>query len=94
MAKNKYRYDSDSLSYIKIKLSPKQKIVKSLPFLISTLILSLAFTFLYPKIFESPTEKKLKREINQLALQYEIVNSKLDEVEVVLDDIAQRDDNI
>ena len=94
MTRTKYRFDHESLSYIKIRLSLKQKIFKSFPFVISTVSLSLIFTFLYPKVFESPTEKRLKREIDQLVLQYEIINEKFNEVELVLTDIEQRDDNI
>ena len=38
--------------------------------------------------------KKLNREINQLITQYNIINEKLNQVELVLDDLQERDDNI
>jgi murein DD-endopeptidase MepM/ murein hydrolase activator NlpD len=46
------------------------------------------------QFFDSPKEKILNREIIQLSSQYETMQSKLNQVELVLDDIQQRDDNI
>tara|TARA_B100000795_G_scaffold79079_1_gene56651 strand:- start:165 stop:1010 length:846 start_codon:yes stop_codon:yes gene_type:complete len=46
------------------------------------------------QFFDSPKEKRLNREIDALTTQYEIVEDKLNQVELVLDDIQNRDDNI
>jgi murein DD-endopeptidase MepM/ murein hydrolase activator NlpD len=46
------------------------------------------------QFFDSPKEKRLNREIDILTSQYEIVDDKLNQVELVLDDIQNRDDNI
>ena len=46
------------------------------------------------QFFDSPKEKRLNREIDILTSQYEIVEDKLNQVELVLDDIQNRDDNI
>tara|TARA_B110000879_G_scaffold82367_1_gene114355 strand:- start:1204 stop:2049 length:846 start_codon:yes stop_codon:yes gene_type:complete len=46
------------------------------------------------QFFDSPKEKRLNREINALTSQYEIVEDKLRQVELVLDDVQNRDDNI
>ena len=46
------------------------------------------------QFFDSPKEKMLNREIKQLISQYEITQKKLQQVEIVLDDIQHRDDNI
>ena len=94
MGASKYKFDKDSLSYVKIELTTKQKIIKLLPSVGIVLGLAVLFTYLYPKVFESPAESKLKYEINQLSLQYDILNNQLEKVESVLDDIQERDDNI
>ena len=39
-------------------------------------------------------KKILQREIKQLTSQYELINDKLTQAELVLDDIQKRDDNI
>jgi len=45
-------------------------------------------------LFDSPKEKMLIRENNELREQIEAINSKLEKMEVVLNDIEERDDNI
>ena len=44
-------------------------------------------------IFDSPKEKRLKREISELLTQYNIINEDLKDINLVLQDIRQ-DDNI
>lgn len=44
--------------------------------------------------FDSPKEKMLIREIDNMTLQYELMNQKLSQISVVLDNIQDRDDNI
>ena len=46
------------------------------------------------QFFDSPMEKNSEREIKQLTSQYELINDKLTQTELVLDDIQKRDDNI
>tara|TARA_B100001115_G_scaffold184023_1_gene184820 strand:+ start:5630 stop:6601 length:972 start_codon:yes stop_codon:yes gene_type:complete len=94
MAKIKYYYDKNSLSYKRIKLSPLTKLKKfiyfsSLVALTSFLLVVVFFTF-----FDSPKEKKLKSEIHNLTEQYKLIDEKFNQVELVLDDLQNRDDNI
>ncbi len=94
MAKTKYYFNSQTLKYEKVKLSLRIKILKAIGFLstamvFSFVIIALAYTFL-----DSPKEKQLKREINQLALQYEILQSRLKQVDKVINSLEERDDNI
>ncbi len=94
MAKTKYYFNSQTLKYEKVKLSPGLKVLKVLGFVstalvFSFLIIAFAYTFL-----DSPKEKQLKREIGTLALQYKILQSRLKQVNVVMEDLQERDDNI
>ena len=94
MAKTKYYFNSQTLKYEKVKLSASVKLLKGLGFLstalvFSFIIIALAYTFL-----DSPKEKQLKREISTLSLQYEILQSRLKQIDVVMNDLQERDDNI
>ena len=94
MAKAKYRYNPHTLSYDKIELTLRDKIVRSFMFLgagivIGVVIYSLAYSFI-----DSPKEKQLKRDNSQLLSQYVILNKKLEQLNVVLEDVQHRDDNI
>jgi murein DD-endopeptidase MepM/ murein hydrolase activator NlpD len=44
--------------------------------------------------FDSPKEKMLIRELDQMELQYEIIDKSLNQISAVLDNIKDRDDNI
>lgn len=48
----------------------------------------------YTYFLDSPKEKRLKRENQQLISQYEFMNQKVDQIEVVLNDLQMRDENI
>jgi len=94
MAKVKYYYDTKTLSYKRIELSKANKIKNLFYFLVGSAFTGLAMGIIFLQFFDSPKEKILNREIKQLSTQYEAVQDKLKQVEVVLDDIQQRDDNI
>ena len=94
MAKVKYYYDTKTLSYKRIELSRVNKIKNLFYFLIGSAFTGLVMVIIFFQFFDSPKEKILNREIKQLSTQYEVMQDKLNQVEVVLDDIQQRDDNI
>ena len=50
--------------------------------------------FIFFNFFDSPKEIMLKRELSYTIEQYELLNSQLNQVELVLDDLQRRDDNI
>ena len=94
MAKVKYYYDKKTLSYKRIKSTGIEKIKYSLYFLISTLFSSLILIFIFFQFFDSPKEKLLNKEIDNLITEYESINDALTQIEIVLDDLQNRDDNI
>lgn len=94
MAKIKYYYDTKTLSYKRIQLSKLEKTKRYLLFFSSSLFLSLAILVVFFQFFDSPKENKLKSEIKNLSTQYKIINESMQQIEIVLDDIQQRDDNI
>lgn len=94
MSKVKYRYNTKSLTYEKVEISLRRKILAVSSFLLTGVIFGALFFFLAYTYIDSPKEKELKRENAQLRLQYEFLDKKLDEVSVVLSDIQERDDNI
>jgi len=94
MAKVKYYYDTKTLSYKRIELSGVNKLKRLFYFLIGSAFTGLIMIIVFFQFFDSPKEKRLNREIDILTSQYEIVEDKLNQVELVLDDIQNRDDNI
>ncbi len=94
MAKINYEFNKKSLQFEEVKPSVKERLLKILwvvatGMVFATVVIFLAYTFL-----DSPKEKMLKREIAQYELQFQIINERLNNAEKVLNDLADRDDNI
>ena len=62
--------------------------------LLPGLLVGLVCTFLVYQFLDSPKEANLRRENQQLLVQYELLNKQLGEYDNVLSDVRRRDDNI
>lgn len=94
MAKVKYKFNHNSLSYDKIVHSTRQKVYRILTYFSATLLIAVIYNVLFTVFFDTPKEKGLIRENQQLATQYEVLNNRFDLVEKTLEDLQKRDDNI
>ena len=94
MAKIKYYYDTKTLSYKPIDSTGVDKFKNFVIYFTSSAILAFFIILIFFQYFDSPKEKRLKNEINNLTTQYEFINNNLKQIELVLDDIQKRDDNI
>ena len=94
MAKIKYYYDTKTLSYKPIESTSVDKFKNFIIYFTSSAILAFFIILIFFQYFDSPKEKRLKNEINNLTTQYEFINNNLKQIELVLDDIQKRDDNI
>jgi murein DD-endopeptidase MepM/ murein hydrolase activator NlpD len=94
MAELKYRFNPDTLNFERIRISGWQKAKRTALALLPGLLLGVAGIFLAFQWIDSPKEAALKRENQQLAVQYDLVNKRLNEIESVLYDVQRRDDNV
>lgn len=94
MAKIKYYYDPKTLSYRKIEKGWKQRLKEMGVFFAASILFGLFFVVLSYRFVDSPEEKRLNRELQFTRMQYELMNERLNEVSIVLQDIQDRDDNI
>ena len=94
MSRIKYRFDTKSLTYQKAKLTSKEIILKVSSYLATGIVFSAVVIMIAYEVIDSPKEKKLLRENEQLQLQYEILSKRLSLVSEVMEDIQQRDDDI
>jgi len=94
MARDFYFFNPNTMSFEKAKLS-FWGLVKRIIWLLATafafavLVLWIAFY-----VFESPREKMLQRENHELKTRLHIINQKLEVMDVVLEDIQDRDDQV
>ncbi len=94
MAKVKYYYDADTLSYRKIKQN-KKSIYKKISFIMLVVVLVAFFGFIgFSQFLMSPTERAQKRELENLKLHYELLSKRIDESGKVLTELQERDNEI
>jgi murein DD-endopeptidase MepM/ murein hydrolase activator NlpD len=94
MAREKYKFNPESLSFDKISLGFRAVLLRFLSYLVGSLIVAGIYGLLFAMFFDSPKEKALLREIEQLTIQYELMNKDMDNVEKVISHLEQTDDNL
>ncbi len=96
MSKVKYYYDSETLSYRKIETKKGRKIGIFFLTLLGTLLSGFLLLVIYLNIpyIETPKEKALNRELANMEFQYDLINRKMEQAENVLEDLANRDNNL
>jgi murein DD-endopeptidase MepM/ murein hydrolase activator NlpD len=96
MAKVKYYYDSENLAYRKIKVKKRKKIGFAVLFLLAAALFGF-FSFvvlLNTPYFDTPKDRLLLREIENLKLNYAVLNKKMDQVDNAIEAIEERDNNL
>lgn len=94
--KVKYYYDTESLAYRKINPKKRTKFGYAALFLLASAL----FGFLCMVIlintpyFETPKTKLLTRELDNMKINYAILNKKMDQADEVADALEERDNNL
>ncbi|MDR9458025.1 MAG: M23 family metallopeptidase [Salegentibacter sp.] len=96
MSKVKYYYDSETLSYKKIESRKGRRIGILFLSILGSFLAGFLLLVLYLNIpqIETPKEKALKRELQNMQLQYSLLNKKMDQIQDVLANVEDRDNNI
>jgi murein DD-endopeptidase MepM/ murein hydrolase activator NlpD len=94
MPKSKYKFNPESLSYLKIERSLKQKILISLGYFFVFIFIGAIGYVIISSFHDTPKVKGLKRQISLLQTNYETFNKDLNNVESLLEYLQERDDNI
>jgi murein DD-endopeptidase MepM/ murein hydrolase activator NlpD len=94
MPPTKYKFNPDSLSFVKIRLGIGELLLRSLAYFTGSVIIAALYWIVFTAFFESPKEKALKREVQQLTIQYDLINREMGNIENVLDDLQKTDDNL
>ena len=77
MPKVKYYYDSESLSFKKIKTGKKTVFKNILLFLIGSSFFGFLFIFIGSQYFQSPKERSLNRELDNMKFQFAQIDKKM-----------------
>ena len=96
MLKLKYYYDKESLSFRPVNTSRFSEISGVVLFLLSTIFFGILalFVLLNTDTLNTPNELFQAREIENFRIQYELLNKKLEKIEEVMANVADRDNNL
>ena len=94
MSKIRYRYNTKTLSYEKAETPFRVRLFRVISFLGTASVIGVISVIIAFRYFDSPKEKQMRRELDKMRFQYELLSSRLDNLNLVLADLQQRDDNI
>jgi len=94
MSKVRYKYNTKTLSYEKAVTPLRTRVFRAISFLGTASVIGVISVIIAFRYFDSPKEKQLRREMEKMQIQYDLLNKRMNNLAVVLDDLEQRDDNV
>ena len=94
MSKVKYYYDSETLSYRKIERKKRTTVKYALVFVTASVVFGFLLFFISSQYIESPKERELARELQNMQFQYDILNKRIDDAMAALENVEERDNAI
>lgn len=94
MAKVKYYYDEDTLSYRKIKVKKGDYYKKTIFGVLATFLTAFIGFIVFSQFIMSPNERTQKRELENLKFHYELLSKRMEEGTSILRQLQERDNNI
>lgn len=92
--RDRFIFNTHTLSYEKAVVGWGTRILRILSFLVAALLFSLIISTIYYRFVDSPKEKILKAELNEMKDQYYLMNQEVDRLSSVLDGLHYRDGNV
>ena len=94
MAKTRYKFNPESLSFDKVRLGFRDIMLRLLAYFVGSVIIAVIYGLVLAIFIDSPKEKVLKREIEQLTIQYELMTKEMDNVDKILGHLEETDENL
>jgi murein DD-endopeptidase MepM/ murein hydrolase activator NlpD len=94
MAKVKYYYDADTLSYRKIAVKKSDYYKKSIFGFLAILLIAFFGFIVFSQLIMSPNERAVNRENENLQLNLDLLSKRIGESSAILNELQERDNNI
>lgn len=94
MAKKKYKINPETLAMEQVEHGFRYWIRQTGIYILAGIVIGILFLYLFLTFIPSPREKQLLREKASLESQLEVLNNQVDQMQVVMTDLQQRDDNL
>ncbi|MDR2848288.1 MAG: hypothetical protein LBV39_04205, partial [Bacteroidales bacterium] len=80
MARIKYKYNPESLSYDKVHISLRDSLRRIALFVAGSLVLGVMYFGFFSSVFITPKEQRLVQELDKLQLNYKVVSQRVDQM--------------
>ena len=94
MAKKKYKINPETLAMEQVEHGFRYWVRQTGIYILAGIVIGILFLYFFLTFFPSPREKQLLREKASLESQLEVLNNQVDQMQVVMTDLQQRDDNL
>ena len=94
MPHTKYKFNPDSLSFDKVRLGVRTLFFRFLAYFIGSVIIAIGYWVVFAAFFDSPKEKALKREVEQMTIQYDLIQREMGNIENVIEGLEKTDENL
>jgi hypothetical protein len=91
---SKYQFNRDQLRFMEAGRSIKAVVWKVVMAIVVSLLLAVVYYFLFSSFFNTPEEHQLNRERHLLSLEYDKLKGRMETLDLVLDDLEERDREI
>ena len=92
--KNKYKINPETLAMEQVEHGLRYWLRQTGIYILAGIVLGVLFLYLFLTFFPSSREKQLMREKETLQSQLQVLNSQVDQMQLVMADLQQRDDNL
>lgn len=94
MVRHKYKFHPEQLIFVRDKATLKDKFLTILKYAAAAFVVGFISYLIFPLFIDTPEVRKLKRENQELVLNFELINKRVEQLRLVIEDLQRRDENI
>lgn len=91
MESKKYYYNPKTLTYEPVEVSLRSRVVKISAYILSVFVISVVLLNVAGKFFETPREKSLERELDQMAYYYNALSGDFEKMQSSIEHLQEKD---
>jgi len=94
MTKVKYRYNPETLSYDRITITSKERLINLGIMFLASIVISVGYYAIYSHFYDTPMERSMINRLSTLKFNYQMLSQDLQHIDRILSDIQKRDDDV
>jgi len=94
MSKVKYKFNKKSLTFDRVQTTFRKRALYFFSHLSTGVVFAAVVLIMAYNFVDSPKQKAMKRELEEMKLQYRVFDDQLEKVTRIIKDLQDRDDNI